>query len=110
MKIIKWIFKIFFGLLLILVVLVFIDVSPYYNLISSADPTPEPYQAPSEFDSKLRSEIVFLSATEMAQKIRDKELTSLEVIEAHLNQIYLFNPKINALVTVDAEAALKRAK
>ena len=46
----------------------------------------------------------------MARKIREKELTSLEVIEAHLNQIYLFNPKINALVTVDAEAALKRAK
>ena len=110
MKIIKWIFTIFFGLLLILVVLVFIDVSPYYNLISSADPTPEPYRAPSEFNSELRSDIVFLSATEMARKIREKELTSLEVVKAHLNQIYVFNPKINAMVTVDEEGALKRAK
>ena len=93
MKTIKWIFTILFGLLLILVVLVFIDVSPYYNLIYSEDPTPEPYQAPIEFNSKLRSDIVFLSASEMARKIREKELTSLEVVKAHLNQIYVFNPK-----------------
>ena len=73
MKIIKWIFTIFLGLLLILVVLVFIDVSPYYNLISSANPIPEPYRAPSEFNSELRSDIVFLSATEMARKIRKKK-------------------------------------
>ena len=110
MKIIKWIFTIFFGLLLILVVLVFIDVSPYYNLISTADPTPEPYRAPSEFNSELRSDIIFLSATEMARKIREKELTSLEVVKAHLNQIYVFNPKINPMGTVDDEGALKRAK
>ena len=110
MKTIKWIFTILFGLLLILVVLVFIDVSPYYNLISTEDPTPSPFQSPDQLNSELRSDIVFLSASEMAQKIREKELTSLEVIEAHLNQIYLFNPKINALVTVNAEAALKRAK
>ena len=62
MKTIKWIFTILFGLLLILVVLVFKDVSPYYNLISSADPTPKPYQAPSEFNSELRSDIVFFSS------------------------------------------------
>ena len=110
MKTIKWNFTILFGLLLILVVLFFIDVSPYYNLISTEDPTPSPFQSPDQLNSELRSDIVFLSASEMAQKIREKELTSLEVIEAHLNQIYLFNPKINALVTVDAEAALKRAK
>ena len=110
MKTINWIFTILFGLLLILIVLVLIDLSPYYNLISSADPTPEPYQAPIEFNSKLRSDIVFLSASEMARKIREKELTSLEVVKAHLNQIYVFNPKINAMVTVDEEGALKRAK
>ena len=89
MKTIKWIFTILFGLLLILVVLVFIDVSPYYNLISTEDPTPSPFQSPDQLNSELRSDIVFLSASEMAQKIREKELTSLEVIEAHLNQIYL---------------------
>ena len=46
----------------------------------------------------------------MASKIREGSLSSVEVVEAHLSQIYKFNQKINAVITVDAEGALKRAK
>ena len=60
MKTIKWIFKILLGLLLILVVLVFIDVSPYYNLISSEDPTPSPFQSPDQLNSELRLSLIHI--------------------------------------------------
>jgi amidase len=100
-----------FGLLLVgVVALIIIDVSPYIGLLTSEDPTPKPYQRSSETKIKLRSHIVFLSASEMANKIREGSLSSVEVVEAHLSQIYRFNPKVNAIVTVDAEGALKRAK
>ena len=74
MKTIKWIFTILFGLLLILVVLVFIDVSPYYNLISSEDPTPSPFQSPDQLNSELRSDIVFLLLLKWLRKYVKKNL------------------------------------
>ena len=54
-------------------------------------------------------ELVFLSASELAQKIRSRQVTSLEVVEAYLKQIDKQNPKLNAIVTLDKEGARKRA-
>ena len=110
MKVIKWILGIFVSLVIILAALVAIDISPYFALISTEQPTPQPYQTPSGVKIKLRSNIVSLTASEMARKIREKELSSVEVVEAHLSQIYQFNPQINAIVTLDAEGALQRAR
>jgi len=110
MKVIKWILGIFVSLVIILAALVAIDISPYFALISTEQPTPQPYQTPSGVKIKLRSDIVSLTASEMARKIREKELSSVEVVEAHLSQIYQFNPQINAIVTLDAEGALQRAR
>ncbi|HCP33206.1 MAG: amidase [SAR324 cluster bacterium] len=109
MRLIKLVAAIF-GLVIIgVVALIIIDVSPYFGMLSSEDPVPQTYQAPSEANITLRSDIVFLSASEMAKKIREGALTSVEVVEGHLSQIYAFNPQVNAVVTVDAEGALERA-
>jgi amidase len=56
-------------------------------------------------------EICFMPVTELVQRIRAKELSALEVMEAHLAQIDRVNPKVNAIVTrVPAEQILAQAR
>lgn len=55
------------------------------------------------------TELCFLSATEMARRIRDGELSSEELIHAHLARIEDINPALNAIVQLDAEHALQSA-
>ena len=50
-----------------------------------------------------------LGATELAQLIRSRELSSREVVEAHLRRIERINPAINAVTIVLGEAALASA-
>jgi aspartyl-tRNA(Asn)/glutamyl-tRNA(Gln) amidotransferase subunit A len=54
-------------------------------------------------------EITFSDATKLAQLIRTKEVSPVEVVQAHLDRIAAVNPKINAIVTL-ADGALKAAK
>jgi len=56
------------------------------------------------------NELCFLTATELAQQIRTKQLSAREVMEAHLAQIEQVNPKVNAIVTLLPELALAGAK
>jgi amidase len=56
------------------------------------------------------TEICFLTATEMARRIRAKELSAIEVMEAHLEQIERVNPKVNAIVTFLPEQAREQAR
>jgi amidase len=49
------------------------------------------------------------SATRLAAAIRDRELTCVAVMEAHLRRIEAVNPALNAIVTLDAELALREA-
>jgi aspartyl-tRNA(Asn)/glutamyl-tRNA(Gln) amidotransferase subunit A len=51
----------------------------------------------------------YRDATELAALIRTKQLSSREVVQAHLDRIETINPKINAIVTLMAEDALKSA-
>ena len=55
--------------------------------------------------------ICFMSALEMARLIRAGKLSAREALAAHLKQIELANPKVNAIVTLvpalAAEAAAK---
>jgi amidase len=51
-----------------------------------------------------------MSATELAEAIRSKQVSSQEVIESHLRRIEAVNPSINAVVIVLAEQALEAAK
>jgi aspartyl-tRNA(Asn)/glutamyl-tRNA(Gln) amidotransferase subunit A len=53
--------------------------------------------------------ICYKDATELASLIRTKQLSSREIVQAHLNRIEAINPKVNAIVTLLAEDALKGA-
>ena len=53
--------------------------------------------------------ICALSAREQARLIRARELSSREVVEAHLERIAAVNPVVNAIVTLDPAAALAGA-
>jgi amidase len=61
-------------------------------------------------DIMPNQEICFLTATEIARLIRTKELSAIEVMEAHLAQIERVNPKVNAIVTFLPEQALEQAR
>ncbi|MGL6339255.1 MAG: amidase [Waterburya sp.] len=54
--------------------------------------------------------IIFATASQLAQMIRNKEVSAVEVVEAYLEQIEKHNGKINAIVTLNAQGARKRAK
>lgn len=54
--------------------------------------------------------IYFLSAAELARRIRMGEITSEEVVQAHLERIQQVNPRINALVQPAGEQALRDAR
>ncbi|MCH7800593.1 MAG: amidase, partial [Chloroflexi bacterium] len=55
-------------------------------------------------------ELVFLSATELASKIRHKEVSPVEAVEAYLERITEIDPKLNAYITVLADEALAEAR
>ncbi len=53
--------------------------------------------------------IVYLSACDLAEKIRNKLVSCKEVVTAHLERIEQVNPKLNAVVTLDADKAIDNA-
>jgi len=53
--------------------------------------------------------IHFQDATALAALIRTRQLSSREVVQAHLDRIGAANPRINAVVTLLAGGALKSA-
>lgn len=53
--------------------------------------------------------IYYKDATELAALIRTKQLSSREIVQAHLDRIAAVNPKVNAIVTLMAEDALQSA-
>ena len=56
------------------------------------------------------TELWRMSATELAGAIRSNQVSSREVVEAHLRRIEEVNPSINAVTVVLAEQALDAAK
>jgi len=56
------------------------------------------------------SDLCFLTAVELADRIRRRDLSVTEVVRAHLSQIERVNPAVNAIVTLTAERALDDAK
>jgi len=55
------------------------------------------------------NELNFLTASQLAQLIRERKASAVEVVDAHLKQIEQHNPALNAIVTLDAERARQRA-
>jgi amidase len=54
--------------------------------------------------------ICLLPATELAARIRARELSCVEVLEAHLRRIERVNPQVNAIVTLVPEQAMAAAR
>ena len=56
------------------------------------------------------NEICYLEAREIRDKIRNREISAVEVMESHLIQIESVNPTVNAIVTLHADQAMDGAK
>lgn len=56
------------------------------------------------------AEMTFLPAVVMAEQIRQKKISPVELVDAHLARIEQLNPKLNAYVHVDAEGARRQAQ
>jgi len=50
-------------------------------------------------------DVVYISLTEMAEGVRAKKLSPIELVDAHLARISQLNPKLNAFVKVDEKPA-----
>jgi amidase len=55
------------------------------------------------------SDVLFSSATELAEMVRSGEVSARELVETSLERIEELNPSLNAFVEVDAERALASA-
>jgi len=56
------------------------------------------------------SELTSLSAVQIAELVRKRSVSPVEIVEAHLAQIERLNPELNAFVQVDAERAVEAAR
>lgn len=56
------------------------------------------------------NDVVFLPAVVMAEQVRKKKISPVELVDAHLRQIERLNPKLNAFVQVDTERARRAAQ
>ena len=65
----------------------------------------------------MSNELIYSDATKLAELIRKREASPVEVVQAHLDRIEAVNPKVNAVVTLagsaladakEAEAAIQR--
>src|SRR6266581_1546521 len=63
-----------------------------------------------EETSMSTTDMCFMTATELACRIRAKELSARAVMEAHLTQIERVNPTVNAIVTLLPERAMDGAR
>src|SRR5215217_9469366 len=58
----------------------------------------------------VTDELNFITARELARRIRGRELSAVEVLQAHLEQIDRVNPTVNAIITLLPERALADAR
>ncbi|MDB5981497.1 MAG: amidase [Pseudomonas sp.] len=57
----------------------------------------------------MSSDIIYFDATKLAELVRTRQVSPVEVVQAHLDRIDAVNPKLNAIVTV-ADGALEAAR
>lgn len=55
-------------------------------------------------------DLPFRSATQLAAMIRQKETGCLELLDLYLDRVERLNPRLNAIIFMDVEAARKRAR
>lgn len=57
----------------------------------------------------MTSDLIYSDATELAELIRARKVSSVEVVQAHLDRIHAVDPRLNAVVTL-IDGALDAAK
>lgn len=55
-------------------------------------------------------DLIYASVSTLARRIRDREISSEEVVQAYLSRIERINPRLNAVVQLVAEEALVQAR
>jgi aspartyl-tRNA(Asn)/glutamyl-tRNA(Gln) amidotransferase subunit A len=75
-------------------------VNPVREALASATPAPAP----------TADELVTMTLAEATRRMRAREITSTQMTEAFLARIAIYNPKINAFITVMHDVALAQAK
>ncbi|XP_070785821.1 fatty-acid amide hydrolase 2-A-like [Enoplosus armatus] len=88
-----WLFKAVMGVLFVL----FRLFSPRRSVMSGKKLPP------------VRNPLLLVSATQLAKKIRRKEVSSVEVVQAYIDRIQEVNPLLNAVVKDRFDAALQEA-
>jgi len=58
----------------------------------------------------LSDELAYVSAQDLAARIRRRDLSPVEVVEAFIRRIEARNPSLNAFVYLDFDGARTRAK
>ena len=58
----------------------------------------------------MNTDICRLTARELATRIRARQLSAVDVLSAHLQQIERVNPRVNAIITLVPELAMKAAR
>ena len=58
----------------------------------------------------MSPDIVFEDATKLADMLQKREVSAVEAVEAHLEQIERVNPSVNAVCTLDSDRALETAR
>ena len=58
----------------------------------------------------MTTESCYQSATELAHLVRRKDISAVEVLESHLQQVEAINPSVNAIVTLAADHGHHLAK
>jgi amidase len=66
-------------------------------------------RAASSSSAAAAPDLCFLTARELAARLRKKSVSAREVLQAHLRQIERVNPKVNAIVTLVADQAMAKA-
>jgi amidase len=56
------------------------------------------------------SESTYLSAVSMAEQVRQKKISALELVDAHLARITQLNPRLNAFIALDEDRARRDAR
>ncbi len=55
-------------------------------------------------------DLVFQTGAQLSELIRRREVSPVEVVQAHLDRIEALNPRVNAFITVTGDHALARAR
>jgi amidase len=56
----------------------------------------------------MMDELFYTSATDLARRIRERQISSEEVVRAHLERIDAVNARLNAVVQLAADQSMAR--